>query len=325
MIESPELVAIVRRSLTAAFDHKDANALWNASRGAKERSRLVTASEEWDLGRDTLDNSKLIVQRAAEIGISSVEFVHVEAFEQGDVGWVYGLVVLHRGANEPSRQRFTGVWVLEEGAWRSAQFHMSIAVPAVDAYGVELSTKLDALVDSLDESVSAALGAASNMGTVTLLFSDVADSTQIAALLGDTEWATLIGRHLGTLHDIVESHEGRVVKTLGDGMMAAFSSVTNAMETAIEMQRRTADGLRIRVGLHTGDAVHEDGDYAGITVNKAARVAAAAKPDEILLSSVTAEMAMGRGFAVGDTQEVELKGLAGTHRLTQLLPTDPAD
>jgi len=77
--------------------------------------------------------------------------------------------------------------------------------------------------------------------------------------------------------------------------------------------------LRIRVGLHTGDAVHENGDYVGITVNKAARVTTAAQPGETLLSSVTAEMADGRGFSPGQRYRVELRGLDGTHELTQLV------
>jgi class 3 adenylate cyclase len=78
-------------------------------------------------------------------------------------------------------------------------------------------------------------------------------------------------------------------------------------------------GLAGSCSPHTGDAIHADGDYIGITVNKAARIASASAPGKIMLSSVTAEMAAGRGYSLGETRTVDLKGLAGTHRLTQLV------
>jgi len=106
---------------------------------------------------------------------------------------------------------------------------------------------------------------------------------------------------------------------LGDGAMAAFSSVSAALRCAVALHEESGDGLPTRIGLHTGDAVYESGDYVGITVDKAARVAAAAEPGEVLVSSVTAEMAIGRGFELGEGRTVELKGLTGTHRLTEIL------
>ncbi len=320
METSAELDAVVRRTLRSAFVDQDATAVWNVARGSQDLpSRLITASEVWEQSLSDPDTSKLFVKRAREIGIADIEIPTLETFQRGGFGWFFGEVLFLGGTEEISTQRITGVLVIETGLWRVVQWHMSVAVSTVEVYGVELTRDLGALVDALNSSSGETIGAASRNGTVTLLFTDVEDSTHIAETMGDVEWTSLISRHLQTLTDTVERHRGTVVKTLGDGAMAAFPSVSDALNCAVALHEDSGDGLRIRIGLHTGDAVHENGDYAGITVNKAARVAAAAQPGEVSVSSATAEMAIGRGFKLGEGRTVELKGLTGTHRLTQIL------
>ena len=319
MIESPELEAIVRRMLSAAFVDHDATTLHNVTAASHEGRMITPGDDEWALDFSSLDGSKLVVKRAQEIGITGYEFEYIEAHEHGDVGWVAGIFVLERKDQVPMAQRFTGVFIIEEGRWGLVQWHQSLGVPNVDAYGVELSQDLGALVDSLDESSSHAIGEAADNGTVTLMFTDVENSTQLSESMGDVAWSELITRHLESVSTTVEGFRGTVVKTLGDGAMAAFASVLDALNSALDLQQHPTDALRIRIGVHTGDAIHAGGDYVGITVNKATRVAAAAMPGEILISSVTAEMAAGTGFTLGSNRTVELKGLAGTHRLTQLV------
>ncbi|MGI9666425.1 MAG: adenylate/guanylate cyclase domain-containing protein, partial [Acidimicrobiia bacterium] len=101
----------------------------------------------------------------------------------------------------------------------------------------------------------------------------------------------------------------------------------DALGAALEIQQLVeADPFMIRIGLHTGDAVTADGDYIGTTVNKAARIASAAEAGEVLLSSVTAEMASGRSYGLGSDRVVALKGLNGTHRVVPLTsPPKSAD
>jgi len=320
METSAELDAVVRRIFRSMWVDQDATAVWNAAGGSQDfPSRAISPTEVWEKSPSDPDTAKLIVQRVREIGITDVEILTLETFQRGDFGWFFGEVLLLGGSEEIPRQRVTGVLVIETGQWRVLQWHQSVALSAAELYGVELSKDLGALVDALDSSSGETIGAASLNGTVTLLFTDVEDSTHIAETIGDAEWASLISRHLKSLSDTIERHRGTVVKTLGDGAMAAFPSVSDALSCAVVLHEESGDGLRIRIGLHTGDAVHENGDYAGITVNKAARVAAAAQPGEVLVSSVTAEMAIGRGFELGEGRTVELKGLTGTHRLTQIL------
>jgi len=73
--------------------------------------------------------------------------------------------------------------------------------------------------------------------------------------------------------------------------------------------------LRVRIGIHTGDAVQAEADYAGIAVNKTARITSAASGGEILASSITVELADSLGFQFGPERSAELKGISGTHRL----------
>ena len=98
--------------------------------------------------------------------------------------------------------------------------------------------------------------------------------------------------------------------------MIAFPAASEALAAAIEVQNASASSaLQVRVGIHTGDAVHGAGDYAGIAVNKAARITSAANGGEILASSITVELASSHPFRFGPERSAELKGISGTHRL----------
>jgi class 3 adenylate cyclase len=320
--ESPELEAMIRRGLRAVYTDHDPVTAGNLLRQSRDpRSRVILpADDEWAQGPGTDQDGEFIVRRALEIGTTDVEFDLIEAYEHGEVGWAAGIAILHRGTQESIATRFTATYLLEDGSWRNVQWHSSIGVSNADAWGVELSDVLKDLVASLDDTSDALIEASSRSGTVTLLFSDVAGSTRLSESLGDQRWAALIQSHFVSLRTEVEAHGGTVIKTLGDGAMAAFSSVVDGLDAALAIQDAVSDGpFDIRIGLHTGDAIHADGDYVGITVNKAARIASAARPREILVSSVTAEIAAGRGFGLGASRTVELKGLAGTHRLTPIV------
>jgi class 3 adenylate cyclase len=160
------------------------------------------------------------------------------------------------------------------------------------------------------------------LGTATILFTDVVESTMISQRLGVKDWSTLITAHFETVRGIVEDEGGSVVKTLGDGGMYVFPSGTVALAAAVRIQRAvsspTDEPLSIRAGVHTGDVVHGGNDYLGLTVNKAARVAAAAMGEQILVSATTVEVVNSSGFEFGDPITVELKGIDGNHVLHPL-------
>jgi class 3 adenylate cyclase len=98
--------------------------------------------------------------------------------------------------------------------------------------------------------------------------------------------------------------------------MTVFESARAAIDAAIETQAAVSGTeLKVRIGVHTGDSLRRDGDYYGVAVNKAARIAGIAAGGEIVVSAVTAELSGGHGVSFGSARTVSLKGLGGTHNI----------
>lgn len=215
--------------------------------------------------------------------------------------------------------------VRTDDGWRIAQVHTSIASRQQGdgrSFPVKLTKTLSDLLTSMDSAAGSTALQSKAMGTATILFTDIVDSTVLSQSLGDERWSRLIGDHFKTIGAIVEREGGSVVKTLGDGAMYVFPSGTAGLLAAIQTQRAVTSSaehpLSMRVGVHTGDVVQGQKDYVGLTVNKAARVAAAAKGDQILVSSTTADIVNHSEIELGEPMTVELKGITGTHTLLPL-------
>lgn len=134
------------------------------------------------------------------------------------------------------------------------------------------------------------------IGRFAVLFADVSGSTRLYENLGDTEAFQMINECLGLVRTAVEGNGGRVVKTIGDEVMAVFPKADSAADAAIDMQttvsrRAFSNGgrLTIRVGFNFGPAIEADGDVFGDSVNIAARMVALAKGEQVILSALTAE------------------------------------
>jgi class 3 adenylate cyclase len=114
---------------------------------------------------------------------------------------------------------------------------------------------------------------------------------------------------------------GRIVKSLGDGHMFAFTSASRALRGAIAIQQslqhpHEGECLRVRIGMHTGEVVSRADDFFGHTVIMTARIAAAADGNEILVSSLVKDLTHSVGtYGFGRPRTVELKGLPGEHRV----------
>jgi adenylate cyclase len=158
-------------------------------------------------------------------------------------------------------------------------------------------------------------------GSVAILFSDIEGSTELNERLGDKEWVRLLARHDAAVRSAITRFEGHVVKTQGDGFMAAFRTPEQAVRSAIAVQQAFERGSRkgraavlIRIGIHHGDVVHRDNDIFGRNVAQAARVAALAEGGEILVSETVADALDGCADVVlTEPREVQLKGLSGEH------------
>jgi adenylate cyclase len=161
-------------------------------------------------------------------------------------------------------------------------------------------------------------------GSVAIFFSDIEGSTELNERLGDKEWVRLLARHDAAVRSAITRHDGQVVKTQGDGFMAAFGSPEQAVRSAIAVQRAFESGRRdgrapvlVRIGIHHGDVVHRDNDIFGRNVAQAARVAALAEGGEILVSQAVADSVAGcEDIALSEPREVRLKGLTGEHQVT---------
>jgi class 3 adenylate cyclase len=170
--------------------------------------------------------------------------------------------------------------------------------------------------------------AAAPDGTVTMLFSDIEGSTQLNERLGDVKWLELLRVHHAIVREQVHQHGGFEVKAQGDGFMVAFPSARRAVECARAIQRDIdselgdhADApIRLRIGLHTGEAIKEETDFYGKNIVLAARIADRARGGEILASSVVKQLTESAGdLRFENERELELDGLAGTHTVYRVL------
>jgi class 3 adenylate cyclase len=170
--------------------------------------------------------------------------------------------------------------------------------------------------------------AAAPDGTVTILFSDIEGSTALNEQLGDVRWLELLRAHHRVVRDQVKAYGGFEVKSQGDGFMIAFPSAHRAIQCAQAIQEAIArdlgehpDGpIRVRIGLHTGEAIREESDFYGKNVVVAARIADEAAGGEILASSVVKQLTESAGdIDFEDAREVELAGLAGTHAVYKVV------
>ena len=155
-------------------------------------------------------------------------------------------------------------------------------------------------------------------GLLTVMFTDLQDSTALTQRLGDARaQQELVHRHNEVVREALSAHGGREVKHTGDGIMASFSSGSNAIDAAIAIQEAFGadEAVQVRIGLNEGEPVAEDGDLFGATVQLAARVCSRAEPGDVLVTNVVRELAMGKGFLFSEQMPAALKGFEEPVRL----------
>ena len=150
----------------------------------------------------------------------------------------------------------------------------------------------------------------------TLLFTDLVDSTAIAAELGDARWRQRLSGHYEAARTELERFGGREVKTTGDGVLARFEGPARALHCAVAIRRRAqSEGLQIRAGIHVGEVELVGEDVRGVTVHEAARIMSAAGPGEIFVSDLTRALVGASGLTFEDRGVHTFKGLEGEWRL----------
>lgn len=149
----------------------------------------------------------------------------------------------------------------------------------------------------------------------TVLFTDIVGSTEMAAELGDRAWRERLRQHHGAVRRELRRHGGHEVDTAGDGFFATFDQPVEGVRCALAVRRAVKElGIEMRAGLHFGEA--ERGEkIGGIAVTIGARVAAAADPGEILVSSTLRELVTGSELKFADRGTRVLKGVPGEWHL----------
>lgn len=147
---------------------------------------------------------------------------------------------------------------------------------------------------------------------MTVLFTDIVDSTARAAALGDRAWRELLERHDTLATSAVERHRGVLVKRTGDGLLATFDGPGRGVRAARELQRAVEPlGLAIRAGVHTGEVERRGDDVAGIGVHIGARVSGLAGPGEVLVTSTVKDLVIGSELTFEARGTQSLKGVPG--------------
>ena len=170
-------------------------------------------------------------------------------------------------------------------------------------------------------------------GTVTFLFTDIEGSTQLWERYPEA-MKTALANHDALLREAIESHNGQIIKTTGDGAHAVFVTALDGITTAITAQRMFKNSelmkslefpLRVRMGLHTGEAELRAGDYYGPALNRAARIMSLGNGGQVLISSTTADLIrehLDPDTTLLDLGEQTLRGMIRPERIYQAVAPD---
>jgi class 3 adenylate cyclase len=179
------------------------------------------------------------------------------------------------------------------------------------------SEDIDAVIDEIEEFLTGArTGSDPDRVLATLLFTDIVDSTTLAAEMGDRRWRDVLDQHHALVRVELDRFKGREVATTGDGFFATFESPARAVRCAFACVRAvSALGLEIRAGIHTGEVEVRGDDLGGLAVHIGARIAALAPAGDVVVSSTVRDLLAGSGMSFEDAGEHELKGVPDTWRV----------
>jgi class 3 adenylate cyclase/ubiquinone/menaquinone biosynthesis C-methylase UbiE len=165
--------------------------------------------------------------------------------------------------------------------------------------------------------------------TMTVLFSDIVGSTDLLTRLGDRDWDDVRRKHFSVLREALAEHEGAEVKNTGDGLMAVFGSAINAVDCALAMQQQARQvvvagtPVGIRIGIATGEATHDQGDWFGTPVVEAARLCALAGTNESWATGLVRVLAGSQADA--RFVSIEAQSLKGFDRPVEVFNIEPPE
>jgi class 3 adenylate cyclase len=287
--------------------------------GTGAHERFLGIDEFWAGEEEDLSQAEAVDREyrwVAAVGRGSLVLFATEY----DVSWAAG------GQRFASLGRLSGVMERFEGRLRVVQLHLSF--PAADQpSGQSWPTPIESVAHAVASERPDFSGHTAPDGTVTMLFTDIENSTVLTERLGDTQWLKVLRQHNDIVREQVKSHGCFEVKSQGDGFMIASQSARRALHCAIAIQQHlfrynkdATEPINVRIGLHTGEVLKDAEDFFGKHVILASRIASKARGGEILVSSLLHELTESGGdVRFGESHEFELKGLAGRHRVHEVL------
>lgn len=206
---------------------------------------------------------------------------------------------------------------VEEGRWLAARITGArfIELPGDDHF--PWIGDQDAILDEIQEFLTGVRPTPeSDRELSTLLFTDIASSTELITRIGDRAWQELLERHHAMVREEIARFKGREVDTAGDGFFATFDGPARAVRCALSVVGAGQQlGIKIRAGLHTGEIQLMGPKICGIALHIGARVAAIAKPGEVLVSRTVKDLVAGSGIRFADRGTHVLKGVSGEWHL----------
>ena len=160
----------------------------------------------------------------------------------------------------------------------------------------------------------------------TIMFSDIASSTERAAQVGDRRWRAVLDRHDELVRRQLAAHGGQEINTTGDGFLALFDAPARAIRCAVAIRDQLrAVGIEVRIGLHAGEVELRGNDVGGIAVHIGARVTASASPGDVVVSSTVKDLVAGSGIGFLDRGGHVLKGVPGRWQVFAVADPDPGE
>ena len=209
---------------------------------------------------------------------------------------------------------------------RDQSLDLAGRIPGAQAVGLSGEVRAIVIGDAPRE-VERFIGGASrdnaqNRVLTTVLFTDIAGSTEHALSLGDSRWSELLARHRTDVRRELARFHGTEVDTAGDGFFATFDGPARAILCARQIVSDSRDlGLSVRAGVHTGECEVTGEKVAGVAVHIGARVAGEAGPGEVLVSRTVKDLVAGSGLEFEDRGIHDLKGMPESWQLYAVAPS----
>lgn len=218
-------------------------------------------------------------------------------------------LLLHRTGNR--------WWPVEGARWLEAQIPRAELVELAGADNYWWSGDADAIIDEMEKFLLGTHTTSSSpRELVTIMFTDIVDSTATAGRLGDAEWRAILDQHDSILLAETRRHGGSPLKNLGDGFFLQFDGPAAAIRAAQDIHRSLARSpVSVRISIHTGEANRRGDDLSGIAVHLAARMLDVAAPGETLVSSVVRGLVAGSNTTFEERGRHDFKGVPDTWEL----------